>query len=203
MAGFSGSIPTVGAWFSFAAWGHLRPGIARPSTRHRDPSADRRMDVLAEGVAVERGLAIPLDDARDLRAPGLGAHEASQRFRQAKLNGMAAGGRVDALGSEEEFAFVAAVGAALFGAATGENTPRYGDVLRVDGQDKAVSEIGGHDRRLAIMDLGEAGLGIGVDEGLPIDPADPFQRAHKDGVRAPQSPRHSVSNAPCTSFPAN
>jgi hypothetical protein len=36
--------------------------------------ADRRMDLLAEGDAVERvehGLAIPLDDASDLRAPSL------------------------------------------------------------------------------------------------------------------------------------
>src|ERR1700730_13673689 len=41
-----------------------------------------------------------------------------------------------------------------------------GGVLRGEGQDKAVAEIGGHDRRLAIMDLGEAGLGIGVDEGV-------------------------------------
>jgi hypothetical protein len=58
-----------------------------------------------------------------------------------------------------------------------------------------------HDRRLAIMEFGEAGLGMGVDEGLPIDPANPFQRAWNVS-RAPQSPRHSVSNAPCTSFPA-
>jgi hypothetical protein len=33
------------------------------------------------------------------------------------------------------------------------------------GKDPAVSEIGRHDWRLAIMELGEAGLGIGVDEG--------------------------------------
>jgi hypothetical protein len=39
-------------------------------------------------------------------------------------------------------------------------------------------EIGGHNRRLAFMELGEAGLGIGVDEDRPIDPANHFQRAH-------------------------
>ena len=89
--------------------------------------ADRRMDLLAEGDAVElveHGLAIPLDDTSDLRAPGLDADEASHRFRQAKHGGMAGGGRVDVLVSEGEFAFVAAVGAALFGAAIGENTLR-------------------------------------------------------------------------------
>jgi hypothetical protein len=62
--------------------------------------------------------------------------------------------RVDVLDSEGKFAFVAAVGAALFGAAIGGNTPRYGAVFRVEGQDPAVSEIGGHDRRLAIIELG-------------------------------------------------
>lgn len=52
----------------------------------------------------------------------------------------------------------------------------------MDWQDPAVSETGGHDQRLVIMELGEAGLGIGVDKGLPIDPANSFQRAHLEGV---------------------
>jgi hypothetical protein len=43
--------------------------------------------------------------------------------------------RVDVLDSEERFAFVAAVGAALLGAAIGGNTPSYGAVFRVEGQD--------------------------------------------------------------------
>ena len=59
---------------------------------------------------------------------------------------------------------------------------RYGAVLRMDWQDPAVSETGGHDQRLVILELSEAGLGIGVDKGLPIDPANPFQRAHLEGV---------------------
>jgi hypothetical protein len=58
--------------------------------------ADRRMELRAEGDAVERvdhGLAISLGDASDLPCPGLGAGEASQRFRQAKfLEWLAAGG---------------------------------------------------------------------------------------------------------------
>ncbi len=150
------------------------------------------MDLLAEGDAVERvehGLAVPLDDASELRAPGLGAGEACQRFRQAKLGGLAGGRRVDVLDSEGEFAFGAVVGAALFGAAIGENTPRYGAVLHVEGQDPAVSEIGRYDRRLAIVELGEAGIGIGVDEGLPIDLANPFQRAHREGVPRAAKPK--------------
>jgi hypothetical protein len=104
---------------------------------------------------------------------------------------MAGVGRIDVLDGEGEFAFVAAVGAALFGAAIGGNTPRYGAVFRVEGQDPAVSEIGGHDRRLAIMELGQAGPGIRVDESLPIDPANPFQRAQMEGV-----PRRKVQGIP-------
>jgi hypothetical protein len=44
----------------------------RPAIEFLPLIADRRMDLLAEGDAVERvehGLAIPLDDASDLRAP--------------------------------------------------------------------------------------------------------------------------------------
>jgi len=100
-------------------------------------------------------------------------------------------GRVDVLDSEGKFAFVAAVGAALFGAAIGENTLRYDAVLRVEGQDPAVSENGGHHRRLAIIELGEAGLGIGVDESSPIDPVNPFQRAHMECV-----PRRKAQGIP-------
>jgi hypothetical protein len=38
---------------------------------------------------------------------------------------------------------------------------------------------------VVIMELGETGLGIGVDKGLPIDPANPFQRAHMEGASFP------------------
>ena len=42
--------------------------------------------------------------------------------------------------------------------------------------------IGGGDRRLAVIELGEADLGVGVDEGLLVDAADAFQRPHVKGV---------------------
>jgi hypothetical protein len=52
----------------------------------------------------------------------------------------------------------------------------------VEGQDPGQFEIGGHNRRLAITELCESGLGIGVDEDSPIGQANPFQRAHVEGV---------------------
>ena len=45
-------------------------------------------------------------------------------------------------------------------------------------------QIGGGERRLAVVELGEADLGVGVDEGLLVDPADPQgNRMNLDGIR--------------------
>ena len=81
---------------------------------------------------------------------------------------------VNVFDSKVEFVFVAVVSAAIFGAAIGENTLRADAVLLVEGQDPVVQEIGRRDRRLPIMELGKADLGIGVDEGLLINPANTF-----------------------------
>jgi hypothetical protein len=39
------------------------------------------------------------------------------------------------------------------------------------------------------MELGEAGLGIGVDEGSPIDLVNSFQRAKREGVPRAAKPK--------------
>src|SRR5208282_730682 len=78
----------------------------------------------------------------------------------------------------QEAAFNAIIGAGEFG----KNTLQHDAVLLLEGQDPVVEEIGGHDRRLAIIELGEANLRIGIDEGLLIDAADAFQGAHIEGV---------------------
>jgi hypothetical protein len=84
MARFLGSIPHAGSWFSFADRGSPPTRDCSPfaqTSRSFHWVADRRMTLLSEGDAVEHvehGLAICLDDANDLRAPGLGAGEASQ-----------------------------------------------------------------------------------------------------------------------------
>jgi hypothetical protein len=77
MARFSDSIPPGRRMVQFRG-----PGVTddagllafRPDIESLPLFIDRRMDLLAEGDAVERvdhGLAIPLDDASDLRAPSL------------------------------------------------------------------------------------------------------------------------------------
>ncbi len=106
----------------------------------------------------------PLDDAIGLRALGLGA------------------AMVDVLDGKIELIFVMLWIAAIFRAPIGKNTLQHDAVLLVEGQDPVVQEIGGHDRRLAIIELGEANLRIGIDEGLLIDAADAFQGAHIEGV---------------------
>ena len=105
-----------------------------------------------------------LDDAVGLRALGLGA------------------GVVDVLDRQVELVFVAVVGAAIFGAAVGQDALQRDAVLFVERQHPVVQKVGGGDRRLAVIELGEADLGVGVDEGLLIDAANALQRADVEGV---------------------
>ena len=142
--------------------------LLRPDIEILPLFADRRIDLLAKAMrqnAVSMVLRYlsTMPVIRGLLAL-VRAKPAKGSAKRSLLEWLAAGGSTF-LYSERECAFVAVVGAALFGAAIGENTPRYGAVVRVEGQDPAVSEIGGRDQRLAIMELGKAGLGIGGDEG--------------------------------------
>ncbi len=58
--------------------------------------------------------------------------------------------------------------AAVLAAAVGQH-PQQLDLVAVEERQHAiVEEIGGRDRRLAIVELGKAHLGVGVDEGLLI-----------------------------------
>ena len=50
-------------------------------------------------------------------------------------------------------------------------------MLLEEGDDAIVEEIGGGQRGLSVVKLGEPDLGVGVDKGLLIDPADALQRA--------------------------
>jgi hypothetical protein len=63
--------------------------------------------------------------------------------------------------------------AAELATAVGQHTQQLGIVLLEERQHPVVQEIGRRDRRLAIIELGEGDLGIGIDEGLLIDAPDP------------------------------
>jgi hypothetical protein len=45
-----------------------------------------------------------------------------------------------------------------------------------------VQQLGGGDRGLAVVELGERHLGVSVDEGLLVNPPNPLQRADIEGV---------------------
>ena len=94
---------------SEAPFALMRPDLvelAHPDVEVGLQVVDRRVDLLAEGDAielVEHGLVEALDDAVGLRAPGLGS------------------GVVDVLDRQIELVFVAVVGPAIFGPAVGEH----------------------------------------------------------------------------------
>ena len=86
------------------------------------------------------------------------------------------------LDREIEFVFVPLRIAAIFAAAIGQHAHEL-DLVAVEEREHAiVQKIGRRDRRLAIIELGEGDLGVGVDEGLLVDPPDPFQVADIEGV---------------------
>ena len=58
-------------------------------------------------------------------------------------------------------------------------------MLVVERHHSVVEDLGRGDRRLAVVELGEGHLGVGVDKGLLIDPADALQRTDIEGVLRP------------------
>ena len=118
--------------------------------------ADRRMDILAKGNAVElveHGLFVSFDDAVGLRALGPGS------------------GMVHILDGDIEFAFGMLGIAAIIYAAIGQPAREPHLLFAEDGHGPIVQEFGRRDRRLAIMEFGERQLRIGVDESPLIDAA--------------------------------
>ena len=55
-------------------------------------------------------------------------------------------------------------------------------MLVIERHHPIVEDLGGGDRRLAVIKLGEGHFGIGVDHGLLIDPANALQGADIEGI---------------------
>ena len=120
------------------------------------------MNLLAESDTVElveHSLVEACTDAVGLWALGLGARV------------------IDVLDRQVEFVFVPLGIAAIFTAAVGQ----YPQQLNVEAFEQwkhtIVEQIRRRDRRLAIVELGADHLGLGVDEGLLIDPPHALQVA--------------------------
>src|SRR5262245_37648822 len=128
---------------------------------------DRTIHLLAERNTVEfveHGLVEALADAVGLWALGLGSR------------------MIDVLDRKIELILVPLGIAAVLAAAVGQHTYEL-YVVALEQRDRPVIEqVGRRDRGLAIVELGAGHLGIGVDEGLLVDPSDPLQVAHVERV---------------------
>ena len=109
----------------------------------------------------------PLDDSIGLRALGLGARVVNVLERQIEL------------------VFVMLRIAAIFRAAIGQHAAELHLMGVVERHDAIVDEIGGGNRRLAVVELGEGDLGIGVDERLLVDASNPLHVADVERVLGP------------------
>jgi hypothetical protein len=89
---------------------------------------------------------------------------------------------IDVLDREIQFVLVPLRVAAVFAAAIGEHPAERDAALLEERQHPVIQQIGRGDCRLDVVKLGEADLGVGVDEGLLIDAAHPLQRADVEGV---------------------
>src|SRR6201982_44431 len=153
---------------------------------------DRLIDLLAEDDAIElteHRLVEPLNDAIRLRALGLGAR------------------MVDILERQIELVFVVLGVAAIFRAAIGQHAAEPYIPRIIERHDAIVEEVSRGDRRLAVVELGEGDLGVGVDKGLLVDAPDPLHVADVERYPEPRNnpdirfrTRHAVpsrlSNAP-------
>ena len=90
-------------------------------------------------------------DAVGLRALGLGARV------------------IDVLDREIQLVFVPFGIAAKLAAAVSQHAQELDVVLLEERQHTVIEQIGCRDRRLAVVELGKADLGVGIDEGLLVD----------------------------------
>src|SRR5438034_1086590 len=130
---------------------------------------DRTVHLFAERDTiefVEHGLVEAFTDAVGLRALGLGARV------------------IDVLDREIELVLVPFGIAAILAAAVGQHAQQLNLMAVEEWQDPVVQKIGRRDWRLAIIELGEGHLGVGVDEGLLVDPPHALQIADIERILA-------------------
>src|SRR5262249_31513015 len=113
---------------------------------------------------VERGLMEAFTDAVRLRTLGLGAR------------------MIDVLDRKIQLVLVPFGIAAELAAAVSQHAQELDIVLLEERQHTVIEQIGRRDRRLAVVELGKADLGVGVDEGLLVDASNTLQIADIEGV---------------------
>src|SRR6516165_6501007 len=108
---------------------------------------------------IERGLVEAFTDAVRLRALGLGARV------------------IDVLDRKIQLILVPFGVAAELAAAVSQHAQELDIVLLEEWQHAVIEQIGRRDGHLAVVELGKAYLGIGVDEGLLVDASNALQVA--------------------------
>src|SRR5262245_15426991 len=103
-------------------------------------------------------------DAVGLRALGLGARV------------------IDVLDREIQLVLVPFGIATELAAAVGQHAQQLDIVLLEERQHTVIEQIGRRDRRLAVVELGKADLGVGVDEGLLVDASNTLQVADVERI---------------------
>jgi hypothetical protein len=89
---------------------------------------------------------------------------------------------VDILDRQVELVLVPLRVAAVFAAAIGQHPAERDGVFLIERQHPVIQQIGGGDRRLDVVELGETDLGVGIDEGLLVNAADALQRPNIESV---------------------
>src|SRR6266567_5380519 len=139
--------------------------LAQPNVKVCLQLVERVVHLLAERHSielVERSLVEAFADAVGLRALSLGAR------------------MIDVLDREIELVLVPFGIAAELAAAVGEHAQQLGIVLLEEWQYPVVQQVGRGDR--PVIQLAESDLGIGVDEGLLLDPPDALEIADVERV---------------------
>ena len=95
-----------------------------------------------------------------------------------RLRALGLGARViDVLDREVELVFVPFGIATELAAAVSQHAQELDIVLLEERQHTVIEQIGRRDGRLAVVELGKAYLGVGVDEGLLVDASNTLQIA--------------------------
>jgi hypothetical protein len=89
---------------------------------------------------------------------------------------------IDVLDGQVESVLVVLSISTVFGPTVREH-PQDGDVLFFEsGQDAVIESIGGDERILSVIMLGECNSRVGVDDGLLVDASNPLKRTDLERV---------------------
>ena len=94
-------------------------------------------------------------------------------------------GMIDVFHRQVQFIFMAIGTPTILRPPIGQNPAEWYFVGIKERDPLVIEEIGSGERGLAVIELGKAHLGVGIDEGLLIDPADALSRPDVECILRP------------------